>query len=45
MVDKDEQKKCRGMLTAAALTYVAAVCTALLEIFRLVMIARGSDRR
>ena len=45
IVDKEEQSKCRGMLKAAALTYVAAVCTALLEIFRLVLIARGSDRR
>lgn len=43
LVDKKEQGQCRGMLTAAALTYVASVATAILEILRLVLIARRDD--
>ena len=43
LVDSDELKMCKKMLTAAALTYVAAVSTSILEIFRLVLIARRDD--
>lgn len=45
IIDKNEKKECRGMLTAAALTYVAGVATALIEIFRLILIARSDERR
>ena len=45
LVDSNEQSKCRGMLVAAALTYVAAVATAILEILRLVLILRNDDDR
>lgn len=44
IVDKKEQSSCRGMLTAAALTYVASVAAAVLEILRLLLIARRDDR-
>jgi hypothetical protein len=40
IVDKSEKKKCFKMLKAAALTYVAAVATAILEIVRLILISR-----
>lgn len=43
MVNSDEHRNCRKMLTAAALTYVASVATAVLQILRLVLIARGRD--
>ena len=43
IVTSDEHKYCRKMLTAAALTYVSAVATALLQIFRLILIARSRD--
>ena len=43
IVSKEEQKNCFKMLRAAALTYVAAVATAILEIIRLVLIARSED--
>ncbi len=45
LVDSHECSKCRGMLVAAALTYVAAVATAILEILRLVLILRNDDDR
>ena len=45
IINKDEKKECRGMLTAAALTYVAGVATSLIEIFRLILIARSDERR
>ena len=45
IIDKNEKKECRGMLTAAALTYVAGVATSLIEIFRLILIARSDERR
>ena len=38
IVDDNELKQSKGMLRAAALTYVASVATSLLEIFRLLMI-------
>lgn len=40
LVDNKELSNAKGMLTAAALTYVAAVATSLLEILRLVLMAR-----
>ena len=43
IVDSKEQGQCRTMLTAAALTYVAAVASAILEILRLILMSR--DRR
>ena len=43
IVDDMEVKSCRKMLKAAALTYVASVATAILEVLRLVLIARRRD--
>ena len=43
IVSVEENKGCRKMLKAAALTYVASVATAIIEILRLVLIARGRD--
>ena len=40
IVVADEHRYCRKMLTSAALTYVASVATAILEILRLLLIAR-----
>ena len=45
IVTKSELSTCRGMLTAAALTYVAAVATAILEIMRLLLIMNRNERR
>ena len=44
IVSNDEKKMCKKMLKAAALTYVASVFAAILEIVRLVLIARERDR-
>ena len=43
IVDKKELAKCRGMLTAAALTYVASVATSILQILRLLTIFGRRD--
>ena len=43
MVNNDEHKGAKVMLTSAALTYVAGVLAALFEIFRLIIIARNRD--
>ena len=43
LIENQESSSCRKMLTAAALTYVAAVATALLQILRLVLMARRRD--
>lgn len=43
MVDEKEQSKCRGMLTAAALTYVASVLTSILQIIRLLGMVNRRD--
>ncbi|MFA5459113.1 MAG: zinc metallopeptidase [Bacilli bacterium] len=40
---KEEIKKANNMLNAAALTYVAAVATSLLQILRLILMARDRD--
>lgn len=45
IINPDEKKECSGMLRAAALTYVAGVATSLIEIFRLILIARSDERR
>lgn len=44
IVSKREHRLCYKMLKAAALTYVAGVATALLQIIRLLMIARSDER-
>ncbi|WP_295217152.1 zinc metallopeptidase [Ruminococcus sp.] len=41
----DELKKSRKVLTAAALTYVAALLNSILQLLRLISIAKGNDRR
>lgn len=43
IVNKNEKRKCKGMLKAAALTYVASVASTILEILRLIMILRRRD--
>ena len=44
-VTESEHSKARGMLIAAALTYVASVATAILEILRLLLIFSSRDDR
>ena len=44
-LDKDELKSARKVLTAAALTYVAALAVSLANLIRLFLLARRSDRR
>lgn len=43
IVNDNEHANCRKMLTAAALTYVAAAAAALLEVMRLVLMFRNRD--
>lgn len=43
LVDKDELSGAKKMLRAAAFTYVASAATALLQILRLILIARDRD--
>ncbi len=45
IVNKSEHSGCKKMLTSAALTYVAGVLSALMEIFRLVLVFTGRDNR
>lgn len=45
IVDSSEYSKCRGMLIAAALTYVASVATTILQILRYVLMFRHDDDR
>ena len=45
IVDGSEHSKCRGMLIAAALTYVASVATTILQILRYVLMFRHDDDR
>ena len=47
LLDEDERKGARKVLTAAALTYVAALLMSLLQLLRYLLIfaGRGSDRR
>jgi Zn-dependent membrane protease YugP len=44
LVDRSENDGINAVLSAAALTYVAALVTSVLELLRLVMIFRGMDR-
>ncbi len=43
LLEKNEISKASSMLKAAAMTYVASVLTAILEILRLILIARDND--
>jgi hypothetical protein len=45
LVDNDEQKGARAVLNAAALTYVAALLMALMQLLYYVSMASGSRRR
>lgn len=45
MLTEDEQKGARKVLSAAALTYVAALATTLAQFLRLLMMVSGSRRR
>jgi Zn-dependent membrane protease YugP len=45
MLNPDELKGARKVLTAAALTYVAALLTSLLTLLRLILIAGGRGNR
>ncbi len=45
MLERDETNGCRSVLNAAALTYVAAAASAILQLMRLVLLFGGSDRR
>ena len=45
MVGNEESRGSAKVLRAAAMTYVAAVAVSALQLFRLIMIARGSSRR
>ncbi len=44
-LDRDELKSARKVLTAAALTYVAALAVSLANLIRLFLLAKRSDRR
>ena len=46
-MDEDERKGAKKVLTAAALTYVAALLMSLLQLLRYLLIfaGRGGDRR
>ena len=45
MLDRDETNGCRKVLKAAALTYVAAAASAILQLLRLVLLFGGDRRR
>ena len=45
MLNPDELKGAKQVLTAAALTYVAALLTSLLTLLRLLLLANGRGRR
>ena len=44
MLGNDEVKGARKVLTAAALTYVAALASSILQLLRLIILAGGRDR-
>ena len=44
MLGADEVKGARKVLTAAALTYVAALASSILQLLRLIILAGGRDR-
>lgn len=45
LMDREETAGCRKVLRAAALTYVAAAATAILQLLRLVLLFGGNKRR
>ena len=45
ILEGDELSMSRKVLTAAALTYVAALFTAIINLLRLLLIANGRNRR
>mgnify|MGYP002412834567 FL=1 len=45
ILDKDELKGTQKVLSAAALTYVAALITSLAQLLRLVLLVGGNRRR
>jgi len=45
LYDQDEKRGARKVLTAAALTYVAALVVALMELLRWIAILNGRGRR
>lgn len=45
MLDADELKKAKSVLSAAAMTYVAAMFSALLSLLRLIVLANGRNNR
>lgn len=45
MLDADEMKKAKSVLSAAAMTYVAAMFSALLSLLRLLVLANGRNSR
>lgn len=45
MMEQSEVKGCRKVLSAAALTYVAAAATAILQLLRLILLFGGRGRR
>lgn len=45
LLDRNETSQCRKVLTAAALTYVAAAATAVLQLLRLILLSGGGRRR
>lgn len=44
-IDREEEAGVRAVLRAAAMTYVASALGAVLQLVRLVLLSRGSDRR
>lgn len=45
MMEQDETRGCRKVLSAAALTYVAAAASSVLQLVRLIILSGGSRRR
>ena len=45
MLEREETNGCRRVLSAAALTYVAAAASAILQLLRLVLLFGNNDRR
>jgi Zn-dependent membrane protease YugP len=45
LLSRDEQSGAKRVLTAAALTYVAALAVSLVQLLRLLLIVGGSSRR
>ena len=45
MLERGETNECRKVLSAAALTYVAAAASAVLQLLRLALLFGNNDRR